>query len=198
METFKVYGFIGLVRLILDKFITIIYCNNMRIIRRPFYIRGRRNISFGKGLTTGTGIRLDAFPKEKEKKCLLFGNDIEINDYVHIAAVEKVSIGNNVLIASKVFISDHNHGNYSGSHDHDNPNSLPKERKLFSNPVIVEDNVWIGENVCILPGVTIGKGAIIGAMSLVNRDIPANTLAVGNPAKVIKRYNSSSRNWEKV
>jgi lipopolysaccharide O-acetyltransferase len=94
--------------------------------------------------------------------------------------------------------SDIQHGCYSGAGQHDHPNSIPKERKLTSNPIIIEDNVWIGESVSILPGVTIGQGSIVGANSLVSKNIPPYAIAVGNPAKVIKTYNFTIGKWEKI
>ena len=60
-------------------------------------------------------------------------------------------------------------------------------RPMYSKgPVVIEDNVWIGEMVCILPNVRIGKGSIIGANAVVTKDVPANALVGGNPARVIK------------
>jgi len=136
-------------------------------------------------------------PPNKEnvdKKLLLIGDNVQINDYVHIAAGEKVVIGHNVLIASKVFISDINHGNY-GEINPDSPLVPPNERELHTKQVIVEDNVWIGESVCILGGVTIGRGSIIGALSTVSRSIPPYSIAVGSPAKVVKIYDFSLEKW---
>jgi lipopolysaccharide O-acetyltransferase len=100
-----------------------------------------------------------------------------------------------VLIASKVFISDINHGCYSGL-PQDSPFSKPNDRELSTKPVLIEENVWIGENVCVMPGVTIGFGTIIGAGSVVTKSIPAYSIAVGNPAKVIKKYNLLNKIWE--
>lgn len=194
----KKYGFFGYLRLVRDILYTRVFYNGARIIRRPNYIRGKKYINFGRNLTTGVGLRIDAFPCCEEYPILEFGNDIELNDYVHIGVLKSVKIGNNVLIASKVFITDHNHGNYSGIQTHDSPDTPPKLRNWHASPVLIEDNVWIGENVTILPGVTIGKGSIIGAMSLVNENIPAFTIAVGIPAKVIKKYNYYTATWEKI
>ena len=123
---------------------------------------------------------------------------MQINDYVHIDAIERVIIGNDVLIASKVFISDHNHGRYNQADYMSTPDVPPVDRPLFSSPVIIEDKVWIGENVCIMPGVTIGKGAIIGAGAVVTHNIPAESIATGVPAKVIKLYNRELKEWLKV
>lgn len=190
------YSFVELCQLIINKIITLALYSNSRIIRQPFYIRGKKNIDLGKNLTTGVGCRLDAFTKEK-KTVLIFGNNVQINDYVHIAAVESVSIGNDVLIASKVFISDHSHGKYSGEFQ-DDPSSIVAQRELSSKSVIINDNVWIGEFVSILPGVKIGKNSIIGTMSVVTKDIPDNCIAVGSPAKVVKKYNFETNQWEKV
>jgi len=190
------YSLFGLMKLILEKIITLIFYKNSRIIRRPFYIRGSKYINLGNNLTTGVGCRLDAFPSEN-KFTLHFGDNIQINDYVHIGAVENVTIGNNVLIASKVFITDHNHGSYSGKIQ-DSPESIPVDRKIYSSSVTIEDNVWIGEFVAVLQGVTIGKGSIIGATSVVTKSIPEYSIAVGSPAKVIKKYSFENKIWEKV
>lgn len=192
------YNFWGNVNMFIYYLKTKSFYPDCRLIRFPFDIRNRKLIQLGKGLTTGYGCRLEAhdvFMNNKIK--LYFGNNVQINDYVHIAAGEFVSIGNNVLIASKVFISDISHGNYNGENQ-DPPDSISKDRKLITKPVIIEDNVWIGENVGVLPGVTIGKSSIIGANSLVSKSIPQNVIAVGNPIKVIKEYNFESNKWEKI
>lgn len=113
-------------------------------------------------------MRIDADPLlSSSRKCVVFiGNNVQVNDYVHIGAVEKVVIGDNVLIASKVHISDHNHGNYKGENQC-SPDSMPSSRPIVSKSIFIENNVWIGEQVSILLGVTIGKGSIIGANSFV-------------------------------
>jgi lipopolysaccharide O-acetyltransferase len=142
-------------------------------------------------------MRLDGFSRHG-KVCIEIGDNVEINDYVHIGAIDSVKIGNNVLIASKVYITDHDHGSYGRQGRHDSPLSAPRDRALSFAPVAIEDNVWIGEFVSVLQGVTIGKGSIVGAMSVVTRDIPPNCIAVGAPAKVIKRYSFETGRWEPV
>lgn len=192
----KNYTFFSLLKLVMDSIYTRLWFAGSRIIRRPFYVKGLRHIDFGKNLTTGVGCRIEAFPEEN-KTCLTFGQNVEINDYVHIGAIESVKIGNNVLIASKVFISDHNHGCYTGDSP-DHPHTPPKERKLYSRPVVIEDNVWLGEFVAVLPGVTIGSGSIVGTMSVVTRDVPPYCIAAGVPAKVIKKFDFARNEWIKV
>ena len=170
-----------------------------RFVRFPIYIRGKKYIDFGHGLTTGVGCRLEAFRLvDRSRPILKFGDRVQINDYVHICAMESVEIGNDVLMASHVYISDNSHGFYKDGIKGSNPDVPPIEREYSTSPVVVEDNVWVGEGVMILPGVRIGKGAIIGAHSVVNRDIPDQCIAAGSPARIIKRYNKVSGQWEKV
>lgn len=176
---------------------TILLFSSARLVRFPIDVRGGGYIDFGKSLTTGKYCRLETHPATKEK-VLHFGCNVQINDFVHIVASKNVVIGNNVLIASKVFITDCEHGSYKGDKNDSSPLAVPKERVLSSNPVCIQDNVWIGENVSILPGVTIGKGSVIGANSVVTKSIPENSIAVGSPAKVIKKFNFSTNNWERI
>lgn len=166
-----------------------------RFIRFPFECRNRKSISLGTNLTTGVHCRLEATICDSEKRIVL-GDNIQMNDYVHITAHKYVSIGNNVLIASKVYISDCTHGSYSGMNQ-SSPKTVPESRKLIQNNVVIEDNVWLGDNVCVLPGAHIGFGSIIGANSTVIGFIPENCIAVGSPAKVIKIYNSKLKQWVK-
>ena len=191
------YDLIGKIRLFYSLVTTKIFYKKARLIRQPFDIRSKKYIELNYGFTCGFGCRLEAYPKNENEKVLIFGKNVQINDYVHIAAREKVVIEDNVLIASKVFISDLDHGCYSSDTIFD-INIIPTKRKLFSKPVIIHKNVWIGENVSILSGVEIGENSIIGAGSIVTKNIPMNTIAVGNPARVIKKYNEITKKWERI
>ncbi len=189
----KRYGYFGFFKLIAQFIITRLCFYPARLVRFPFYIRGRSAIKWGKGFTTGVGVRLDALGDGKTQ--IVFGDRVQLNDYVHIGAIQKVSIGDDVLIASRVFITDHNHGRYGGEGPHSSPETLPSERMLVAKPVLIGDRVWVGENVCILPGVSIGAGAIIGAGSVVTSNVEANTIVVGIPARVVKKYDQMQRCW---
>ncbi|WP_312716650.1 DapH/DapD/GlmU-related protein [Sphingobacterium multivorum] len=191
------YGFFGVIKLFYYVIRTKLLFKRARIIRFPFEIRGRRHITLKKGFTSGVGCRIEAFPA-----CggisLSFGENFQMNDYVHITAMRSVVIGDNVLIASKVYISDCSHGSYFGDDNDSHPESIPKDRPLFAKSVHIEDNVWLGEFVSVLPGVTIGKGTIVGANSVVSRSLPPNVIAVGTPAIPIKRFNFHTNKWTKI
>ena len=191
------YGLLGFIKLIYYKIRTYFIFKNAKIIRFPIRIRGKKSISVDSGFVTGYNCRLDAFSQCKKSKLLTIGKNVEINDFVHIAATESVTIGDNVLIASKVFIADHNHGNYDGLNQN-SPETIPRVRAIISKPVRIEKNVWLGESVSVLPGVVIGEGSIIGANSVVNKDIPKYSIAVGSPARVVKKYSNISGKWEKT
>ena len=175
---------------------TKLICRNIRIIRFPIEIRGRKNVNWGNGLTTGKYCRLETFIEGNEK-VLTFGDNVQINDNVHISAMKKVSIGDNVLMASHIYISDNSHGIYKGI-SQTNPETPPINRDYHIDSVIIENNVWIGEGVIIMPGVSIGKGSIIGANSVVSKSIPSYVIAVGILAKPIKQYNFDTKKWERL
>ncbi|PZU79372.1 MAG: acetyltransferase [Sphingomonas sp.] len=188
------YGSLGLLRLLGDVLHTRLFHRGARIVRRPAYIRGARHIRLGSGFTSGVGLRIDAFPVDPGT-VIDIGTGVQVNDYVHIAAIDRVTIGDGTLIASKVFISDHNHGDYQGRDPQSAPDIPPALRPLVARPVHIGRNVWIGEHVCIMPGVTIGDGAVIGAGAIVTKDIPANAIAVGTPAQVVRQFDPATSGW---
>lgn len=199
LQQLQVYGVRGFIRLLKDVINTRLFFPGCRIIRHPYYIKRRNCIKFGKRFTAGVGLRVDV-PHQPQKAGVIieFGENVQVNDYVHITGINNVRIGNNVLIASKVFISDHNHGYYKGDVPQSSPLEAPDQRALSVGEVIIEDNVWLGEFVAVMPDVTIGKGSIIGSMSVVTKNIPPYSIAVGTPARVIKRFNFDTGNWEPV
>lgn len=169
----------------------------VRLFCFPITLRGKRFIDFGEGLTTGVGCRFDVFSNEGGK-IVSFGKNCQINDYVHIVGMNRIEIGNNVLMASHIFISDNSHGSYKGDENDSNPLEPPIERDYPTAPITIGDNTWICEGVIIMPGSNIGKGCVIGAHSIVRGSIPDFTIAVGCPAKVIKKYNFERKRWERV
>lgn len=190
-------GVVGTINLLFFLCRTKLLFPKARLIRFPIDIRGKKFIKVSEGFTTGRYCRIEAY-SQGNKKIIIFGRNVQINDFVHITAMENVTIGNNVLLASKIYISDCSHGSYDGNENDSSPGTPPIDRDYKTSPVIILDNVWIGESVSILPGVTIGENVIIGANSVVTKNIPANSIAVGNPARIIKKYNLESEIWEKI
>jgi acetyltransferase-like isoleucine patch superfamily enzyme len=116
------------------------------------------------------------------------GKNIVIGEYSTIQGQGGVILEDNVLLASHVhFISNH--------HQYTNVNQPIKNQPNIPGKIRVKENTWIGINVVILSGVTIGKHCIIGSGSIVKFDIPDYSVAVGNPAKVIKMYDFDSKEW---
>ena len=190
------YGLLGLLSLLYDTLRTRLFFSGARLVRFPIYIRGRRWIKLGAKFSCGRRLRLEAFDEDNRKSVLIhFGEHVRIGDDVHIGAIQSVRLGNRVLLASKIYISDHNHGSYSGE-QHSDPRLPPYDRPTTGASVVIEDDVWLGEFVVVLPGVRIGKGSIIGAMTTVTKDIPPYCIAVGSPARVIKRFNFETGFWE--
>ena len=193
------YGIEGVVKMSWNFAKTKILYPNARIIRFPIDIRNKKNIDLGKNLTTGIGCRIEGFPISDACEVVLkFGENVQMNDYVHITAAKSVEIGDNVLMASKIYISDCSHGSYLGDSNDSSPLTSPIDRPLSVKPVKIENNVWLGEYVSVLPGVTIGQGTIVGANSVVSKSLPPNVIAVGSPAKPIKKFNFETNQWERI
>lgn len=188
------YSITDIIRNSLSLLYTKIRFPHARLIRWPLYHSGTDFI-YGKGLTMGRGCRIDT---NSTKKTLYIGKNARIGDYVHINADSRIEIGDNVLMASKIFISDTNHGNYNGENQ-SSPDSNPSERAFFFKEVIIGNNVWIGENVVILSGTIVGDGCIIGANAVLNgKDYPSYSIIAGIPAKVVKQFNHDTNSWERI
>lgn len=130
-------------------------------------------------------------PEDKEVK-LIIGARAGIGMGACISAAKMVTIGEHVLLARNVYISDHTHA-YEDI-------NVPIMKQGINNmkPVSIGRHSWLAQNVVVLPGVSIGEHCIIGANSVVNCSIPDFSVAVGAPARVVKRYNSLTMKWEKT
>lgn len=159
---------------------------NNFIVNFPLYLRGGKYISIGDNFNVGLRLRLEAYDEHLGYHFtprIIIGNNVSINSDCHIGAINCIVIEDGVLIASKVFITDHYHGEVNS----DAIQVSPSKRKLYSKGAVkIEKNVWIGEGVVILPNVTIGENSIIGSNSVITKDVPKNTVIGGNPAKIIK------------
>lgn len=156
-------------------FINIIYaCNNL-------FLR-LQGVHFGKNLQIVSIYRVAAGGK------IHIGDNVYIRRFVTLGADSGIFIGNNVIISDFVSL-------ISADHEYSDHNKLIRTQgiKIEKKPIVIEDDVWIGEKVTILKMVKIGKGAIIGAGAVVTKDVPAYAIAAGNPAKVIKYRTKQDR-----
>lgn len=195
LNLYECYGLIGIFYLCACTFYTKLNFRQARLVRLPFDIRNRRYIKIGKNLTTGRNCRLETY--NKDKTSLILGNDCELNDNVHIACAESIEIMDNVLIASRVFITDLNHGCYNASQSSD-AESIVSKRPLDTSPVVIGNNCWLGEGVVITKGVFLGENCIVAANSVVTKSFPKNSIVGGVPAKLIKIYDEEKKQWLKV
>lgn len=161
------------------------------VLYHPLCIRGRENICIGNQTTILNGVRMQVYNDLTGKQ-----SKIKIGDNCYIGynntflAGGNITLEDGVLMASNILISSENHSINPESPDY------YMNQKLSCAPIIVGEGTWIGEKVSILSGVTIGKKCVIGAGSIVTKDIPDFSIAVGSPAKVIKKYNFNTHEWE--
>lgn len=156
------------------------------LIRRPLHLLGGKRIFLGDHFTTGPGLRIETYAGHGGiPPRLTIGRHVDVNFDCHIGCAERIEIGDHVLIASRVFITDHFHGAAASRVDLALP---PSERPLTTKgAVVIENDVWIGEGACILPGVRIGRGAVVGANAVVTKNIPPYAVVGGIPAKIIRQ-----------
>ena len=158
----------------------------------PANILGNETISIGEKTVILDHSRMASFQIEGIKPQIHIGRNCYICSYFTILNASSVVLGDDVLVASHVLISSENHGM-----DPESDLSYAAQ-PLQSSPVTIGDGCWIGEKACILPGVNIGKKCIIGAGSVVTKSIPDYSIAVGNPARIIKKYDFEVHDWVKV
>lgn len=162
------------------------YAPNNILFKRPITLKGGEYITINSNVVFGKNTVLTAWdyyqgfnytPQITIDKNCCFG------EYNHITAINQIQIGSGVLTGRWVTITDNSHG----MTDFDSLKLKPSKRQLCSKgPVIIGDNVWIGDKATILPNVTIGDGAVIAANSVVTKDVPPYSVVGGNPAKKIK------------
>jgi acetyltransferase-like isoleucine patch superfamily enzyme len=176
---------IGLQR-VRDAAFTIIAARGFRQFGRgsrillPFRVQGAGRIVIGSKVLIGAGSWLITLDEGGDEPAIEIHDRVRMNQ-TSISAVRSVIIEEAVAIARGVYISDHSHG-------FDDPDTPIRDQPLARvAPVRIERGAWLGQNVVVLPGVTIGAGSVIGANSVVRDDVPTRTVAAGTPARVIRR-----------
>ncbi|MFH0909938.1 MAG: acyltransferase [Planctomycetota bacterium] len=161
-------------------------------IDRPAHVVGFRSIAVGGRVEIHRGARIEALGDPDGGVVLRIGDGAKIHPDVHIGAVRSVTIGRGALLAGRVYITDHDH-------DFSDPDDPPvSNRRVTAAPVSIGDYAWLGEAAMVLKGVTIGERSVVGAGSVVTRDVPPLSLALGAPARVVKRYDRARRAWVKA
>ena len=162
-------------------------CKKVSFKRYINYSKGEQYFRIGEGSNFGKYVVLtawDSYEGESFTPHVIIGERCSFGDYLHLTCINKIIIGNDVLTGRWVTISDNCHGNT----DYRSLQIAPSKRKLTTKgPIEIGNNVWIGDKVTILAGVKIGEGSVIGANSVVTKDISPYSIVVGNPAKVIKQ-----------
>jgi len=170
-----------------------LYFPSPRIILNPDRIR------FGDGCHIGKGSVLAACSKfetgladQKFDSVIILGKGVWATSALQVFSAVRVEIDDSVMIAANVFISDYQHG-------YEDANSAYKDQPLAQiAPIRIGTGCWIGQNVVIMPGVTIGEFSIIGANSVVTKSVPKQSIAVGSPARVLKQWDHQQNCWKSV
>jgi acetyltransferase-like isoleucine patch superfamily enzyme len=163
-------------------------------ITPPFRFYGLNEMSFGEKIMVNRDCWIQTIPGgERENAAkLIIGSHVGIGMGAHISAAKQVLIEEYVFMARNVHIADH-------AHAFENID-IPIMRQGINRiaPVTIGRETWLGQNVVVLPGASIGKHCVIGANSVVNSSIPDFSVAVGAPARVVKCYDPKTGRWKKV
>ena len=122
---------------------------------------------------------------------ICIGDDVDIGRNFTCYCAGFIQIGNHVLMGGNVIVTDNNHGMNPERESY-------REQELIIKNTTIEDGVWIGEGCCILAGSCVGEKSIIGANSVVNGNVPPYSMAVGSPARVIKKYDHKNKQWRSI
>jgi acetyltransferase-like isoleucine patch superfamily enzyme len=164
------------------------------IVKFPYKIWGRKFIELGSNVFIAENAFLSAVERWEGQAFtpnLKIGNNVTIGSNFFVTCIKSVTIEDNVLISDRVFIADHVHG-------YENP-KLPVLRQPleFKGEVLIKEGSFIGINVVIMPGVTVGKNSVVGASAVVTKNVPDNSVVAGNPARIIKHFDSRKKAWVK-
>lgn len=169
----------------------------------PFGSRviGQEFITVGAGFEAFGPVWIEAieeFAGDRFTPSIQIGARFAASRNLHISAAYEISIGNDCLFGSQVFVGDNVHGSFRRPGLQFGPATPPQQRPLTGESVTIGDRVWLGDNVVVLPGATIGNGAVVGANSVVSGDVPAETVVAGAPVRVIRQWDDAHGEWRRV
>lgn len=149
-----------------------------------------QHIHLGSNLWIGDKVWLAVSSNRSDSK-LVIKDKVRIGRFSEIYALQSIILEDGVVAAENVYISDNTHA-------YNDINRFIRDQEVeYTGEVVIGSGTWIGRNVCII-SCTIGKNCIIGAYSFVKQNIPDYCVVVGNPARIVKRYNPDTQNWEKT
>ena len=187
----------AIIKKLRDALITLKIRHSGNIIHRSVKFREPQYLSLGENANIGENSYLYCWGNYRNDRVnqllspsLEIGKNFSATRRLTIQCCNHITIGDDVLIASDVFICDYNHGMQPNADSY-------LFNELLLSEVTIENGAWIGQGVFILPGAYIGGHSIVGAGSVVTKKIPPYCLAVGNPARVIKRFDPGTQKWEK-
>ena len=155
-------------------------------------VDGAKRIFIGSNVYINDRGWLACLPLTGNNNCsLTIGDGTYVGRFCHFYATSRIWIGNKVLMADKVYIADNLH-----QFDEVNIPVIDQPVKQIAE-VVIGDGSWLGENVCVI-GASVGKHSVVGANSVVMKDIPDYCVAVGSPAKIIRRYSFDKKEWLKT
>lgn len=162
--------------------------SNFKLLK-DFTVKNPQYMEIGDNFSALERFRIEAWDKYGQKvfaPSIKIGNNVIFNTDIHIGCINSIIIGNNCLFGSRIYITDHHHGEPST----EMLKLPPKDRPLVSKgSVIIKNNVWVGEGVAIMPNVTIGENSIVATNAVVTKDVPPNCVVAGIPAVIIKYIN---------
>jgi lipopolysaccharide O-acetyltransferase len=156
------------------------------VLQLPIRLDGEPRIQIGSNVFIGAGSWLQAIDVDPDRPshevAIRIGDGVSIAGGIVLSAVSSLTIGDKATFARNVYIADHTHA-------YDDPSVPILEQGITGvRPVVIGEGAWLGENVVVLPGITIGRNAVVSANSVVAKDIPEYSLAIGVPARVVRKF----------
>jgi acetyltransferase-like isoleucine patch superfamily enzyme len=164
------------------------------IIEKSARISNAQCIGIGNNVTIGFSTRIEPITQWKNRKYrpnIIIGDGVNIEQCCHITCANEVIIGSGTSILPFVMITDI-------SHDYENINIPPNQQGITVKKTIIGKMCSIGTGARIMPGVTIGKHCVIGANSVITKDVPDYSVVVGIPGKIIKQYDFDTKSWKGI